>query len=96
LMIREFDAERIEKKNENYRKHDKTLIDPAQAGSPMVYRRALTALLDVLTKDFQASDLVERLADWSSQPGTEDFLGLVSKEMEIERTANPNNSGCDA
>jgi nitrate reductase assembly molybdenum cofactor insertion protein NarJ len=96
LMVREFDPERIKKKNDNYQKHDKTLIDPARAGDPMIYRLAFTTLLNVLTKDFQTSNLVGTLTGWSSRPGTKDFLGLVSKEMEVERMANPNNSGCDA
>jgi len=40
--------------------------------------------------------MMTRLSDWSSRPQTVDFLRLVEKEMDIERDANPVNSGCDA
>jgi hypothetical protein len=36
------------------------------------------------------------LSDWSSRPQTVDFLRLIEKEMDIERDANPVNSGADA
>lgn len=96
LMIREFDPGRIEKKNANYQKHYKTLIDPACASDSTVYCRALTAVMHVLAKDFQVTEMMTRLSDWSARPQTADFLGLVRKEMNIERNANPVNSGCDA
>ena len=96
LMIREFDAGRIEKKNANYQKHYKTLIDPACASDSTVYCRALKAVMHVLAKDFQVTEMMARLSDWSSRPQTADFLGLVQKEMDIERNANPVNSGCDS
>lgn len=96
LMIREFDPERIGKKNANYQRHYKTLIDAAPCGDSTVYRRALKAVLDVVARDFQVADMMARLSDWSGSPQAVDFLGLVDKEMEIERHANPVNSGCDA
>ena len=96
LMIREFDPARIEKKNANYRKHYKTLIDPARAGDPALYCRMLIAVMKVLEKDFQVTGTIARLSDWSSRPQSVDFLRLVEREMDIERDANPVNSGCDA
>jgi nitrate reductase assembly molybdenum cofactor insertion protein NarJ len=96
LMIREFDPDRIARKNANYRKHYRTLIDPARAGDAAVYCRLLKAALRVLEKDFQATGTIAKLSEWSSRPQSVDFLRLVEKEMDIERDANPANSGCDA
>ena len=96
LMIREFEPGRIEKKNANYRKHYKTLIDPAAGCDSTVYRLVLKAVLQVLAKDFQVTETMTKLSDWSSRPQAVDFLRLVEKEMDIERDANPVNSGCDA
>ena len=96
LMIREFDPERIGKKNASYQKHYKTLIDPAPGSDSTIYCRTLKALMHVLAKDFQVTETMTKLADWSSRPQTVDFLRLVEKEMDIERDANPVNSGCDA
>jgi nitrate reductase assembly molybdenum cofactor insertion protein NarJ len=96
LMIREFEQQRIEKKNANYRKHYKTLIDTAGGCDPTIYCLTLRAVLHVLARDFPVSETMTRLSDWSSRPQTVDFLRLVEKEMDIERDANPVNSGCDA
>lgn len=96
LMIREFDPKRIEKKNANYQKHYKTLIDPVSGCDSTVYRLALKAVLNVLARDFPVTETMSKLSDWSSRPQTMDFLRLVEKEMDIERDANPVNSGCDA
>jgi len=96
LMIREFDPERIKKKNANYQKHYKTLIDPAGGCDSTIYRLALEAVLKVLAWDFPVTDTMTQLSDWSSRPQTVDFLRLVEKEMDIEREANPVNSGCDS
>ena len=96
LMIREFDPDRIEKKNANYQKHYKTLIDPASGCDATIYRLTLKAVLKVLAQDFQVTETMTKLSDWSSRPQTVDFLGLVRKEMDIERNANPVNSGCDS
>ena len=96
LMIREFDPERIEKKNANYQKHYKTLIDPASGSDSTIYCGTLKAVMHVLAKDFQVTEMMTRLSDWGGRPQTVDFLGLVQKEMDIERNANPVNSGCDS
>ena len=96
LMIREFDPARIEKKNANYRKHYKTLIDPAGGCDSTIYRLTLNAVLKVLARDFPVTETMNKLSDWSSRPQTVDFLRLVEREMDIERDANPVNSGCDA
>ena len=96
LMIREFDPERIGKKNASYQKHYKTLIDPAPGGDSTIYCRTLKALMLVLAKDFRVTETITRLSDWGSRPQTVEFLRLVEKEMDIERDANPVNSGCDA
>src|SRR3972149_5650106 len=52
LMIREFDPARIAKKNANYQKHYKTLIDPATGCDPAIYCLALKAVLRVLAGGF--------------------------------------------
>ena len=96
LMIREFDPERIVKKNASYQKHYKTLIDPVPGADSTIYCRTLKALMHVLKKDFQVTETITRLSDSVSRPQTVDFLRLVEKEMDIERDANPVNSGCDA
>jgi nitrate reductase assembly molybdenum cofactor insertion protein NarJ len=96
LMIREFDPGRIEKKNANYRKHYKTLIDPARGSDSTIYCRMLKAVMHVLQKDFQVTGTIAKLSEWSNRPQSVDFLRLVEKEMDIERDANPANSGCDA
>lgn len=96
LMIREFDSERIQKKNTSYQIHYKTLIDTAPGNEPTLYCHLLKSLLELLKKDFQVTEMIARLSDWSTQKASKDFLGLVEKEMEIENNANPTNSGCDA
>lgn len=87
LMIREFDPERMEKKNANYQKHYKTLIESAPGSDLTIYGRALKALLCVLQKDFQVTEIKTKSAD---------FLRSITREMEIEDNANPANSGCDS
>ena len=96
LMIREFEPERIERKNAKYQKHYKTLIEPAPGGAHTAYGMALKAALGVLVRDFHAGETVTRLASLSRRPQAADFLALVEREMEIEQSANPVNSGCDA
>jgi len=87
LMLREFEDGRVARKNANYRKHYKTLIDEAPQADSTLYRHALQAALQVLTQDFQAGNIVARLSDWSRRPQTIDFLGMVRNEMEIEDCA---------
>jgi len=96
LMSREFEPERIQRKNTSYQEHYKTLIEPARGGNAAVYSKALKAVLDVLVADFQLDETVSKLSTWNRRPQSVDFLGLVEREMEIERSANPVNSGCDA
>ena len=96
LMIREFEPERIARKNTSYQKHYKTLIEPARGSESTLYSKALKAALYVLTRDFHAGETVTRLSNWNRRPQTVDFLALVEREMEIEQNANPVNSGCDA
>jgi nitrate reductase assembly molybdenum cofactor insertion protein NarJ len=96
LMIREFDGERVERKRASYRRHYNTLIDAAPGADPTIYRRALEALLQVLRKDFEVEETVARLSNWGGRPQTVDFLKRIQNEMDIERDANPVNSGCDA
>lgn len=96
LMIREFEPERVERKNVKYQQHYKTLIEPARGSAFTVYNRALKAALNVLVRDFHAGETVTKLANLNRRPQTADFLALVEKEMDIERSANPVNSGCDA
>ncbi len=93
LMIREFDSERIVKKNEGYRKHYKTLIAPAPGGDPTIYCCALKAILRVLMDDFEVTESADR-----SEPTgrASDFFKFIEKELEIETNANPVNSGCDS
>jgi nitrate reductase assembly molybdenum cofactor insertion protein NarJ len=96
LMIRDFEPARIAKKNAHYQKHFSTLIDPARGGDPAIYCHALNAVMGVLVKDFDMSATIARLADWSTRRQTVDFLKRVENELDIERDANPVNSGCDA
>ena len=96
LMIREFGTERIEKKNTNYLAHYKILIDSAPGADATIYCRALESVLLVLKTDFEVTGMISRLENLSSRSQTADFLGQIVKEMEIEESANPTNSGCDS
>ncbi len=96
LMIREFDSDRIQKKNAHYKKHFKTLIETASDDVSTIYRFALIALMQVLKRDFDIAEMISRLEAWSTHPQTADFLGFVGKELEIEKNANPGNSGRDS
>src|SRR3972149_11587164 len=60
LMIREFDPERIEKKNASYQKHYKTLIEPARGSESTIYSRPLKAALCVLARDFHAGESITK------------------------------------
>lgn len=95
LMIKDFEPERIKKKNENYQKHYKTLIDSVAGYDAGVYCLMLNAVLQGLNKDFQVSEIAANLSEWSNRPQTIDFLQSVEKEIDIEKNANPLNSGCD-
>jgi len=79
MMISEFVPERVEKKNEAYKKHFKTLIEAPseQLEVTTLYQYALKALYEVLKQDFSFNEKI------ISKP-TSDFLRSVIKENEIE------------
>ncbi len=82
-MIGEFDPERLEKKNESYRKHYKTLIDtPAvQVEAVTFYKLALNALYLVLKQDFSRIEIMPLKRE-------SDFLNSVGRENAIEERAS--------
>ena len=82
-MIGEFDPGRLEKKNESYRKHYKTLIDtPAvQVEAVTLYKLALNALYRVLKQDFSRIEMMPLKRE-------SDFLNSVGRENEIEERAS--------
>jgi len=95
LIIHEFDPERVVKKDENYKKHFKTLIEAPSGNNKLIFGRAFNAVLQVMMKDFQkVPEVLARLSDAATRPATSDFLGMLEKEMEIE-LLNPQNSGGD-
>lgn len=79
----EFDPLRLEKKNETYEKHYKTLIETPAVKDEAVtlYKFALRSLYEVLKQDFS---LVEKIP-LQRQP--DDFLTSVTQENEIEQRA---------
>ncbi len=76
-MILEFDPGRVDRKNQVYRKHHKTLLE-APPGYGIAYRWVLEAVYRVLKQDF---NLEEPPPASSAQQG---FLPAISGEMEIE------------
>lgn len=74
-MIREFDPDNMNMKNEVYERHHKTLIElPVRYGT--IYQKPLTVLLLLLQHDFGFED-----------PGTDnarDFLRTIGTEMKLE------------
>ena len=85
-MIGEFDSDRLEKKNESYRKHYKTLIEtPAvQVEAVTLYKLALNSLYEVLKQDFSRIDAMPLKRQ-------SDFLGSIGVEIEIEERASAPN-----
>ncbi|OGT78875.1 MAG: hypothetical protein A3I78_02245 [Gammaproteobacteria bacterium RIFCSPLOWO2_02_FULL_56_15] len=83
IMIREFDADHVDRKNENYIKHYKTLIDAPSARKEVttLYQYALKALYEVLKQDFTFAEKVMKMQ-------SSDFLQLVGRENEIEAKAD--------
>jgi len=81
-MIREFSAERIQKRDKSYKKHYKTLIETPAVASEAVtlYQFALKSLYAVLKQDFA---LIETMPLQRSN----EFLASVTRENEIEETA---------
>lgn len=78
-MISEFDPERIEKKDQLYKKHYKTLIEFSEERESL-YLHALEALRHMINRDFHP----ERKA--MSLP-TRDFLSFLGQEIEMEHSA---------
>jgi nitrate reductase assembly molybdenum cofactor insertion protein NarJ len=81
-MISEFTPARIEKKYEPYKNHYKTLIEAPAAREEIstLYQFALTALYEVLKRDFS-------LKEKPVPESTCDFLQSVTRENEIESKA---------
>ena len=94
LMIREFDPERVLKKDKNYQKHYKTLIE-APVADKSIYCRAFRSLLQVLSEDFQMDGTLGDMMEIIAKHQSSDFLGMIEREMEVEANANSNNSGGD-
>ncbi len=76
-MIREFDAPRLAKKEELYKKHHKTLIVAADGERRTAYRLPLEALYEALVKDFALKTKLP--LEQSSK-----FAGSIGTEMGIE------------
>ena len=91
LMIREFDPGRVLKKDQNYEKHYKTLIEVPVADKTL-FCRAFKALYQVMGKDFQAVGAHDSLPDIIARHQSSDFLGMIEREMEVEASANANNN----
>lgn len=94
MMIREFDPERVLKKDENYQKHYKTLIE-APITDKTIFCRAFKALLQVMSTDFKTVGAGGIPSDIIAKHQSSDFLGMIEREMEVEANANANNSGSD-
>ena len=84
-MIGEFEPTRLQKKNESYQKHYKTLIETPDVEKQAVtlYQFALQALYEVLKHDFS------RISEIPLKRKTSDFLISVVQEHEIEQRAEP-------
>jgi nitrate reductase assembly molybdenum cofactor insertion protein NarJ len=82
-MLGEFDPDRLQKKNESYEKHYKTLIETPAVKDEAVtlYKFALQSLYEVLKKDFSLIEEMPLKRDVS------DFLISVVEENEIEQGA---------
>jgi len=82
-MLREFGTERIEEKNESYKKHYKTLIEPPSPRTEIstLYQFALKAFYEVLKQDFTFTEKITPVT-------TVDFLSSVQREIEIEQKAD--------
>lgn len=81
-MLREFGTERIKEKNESYKKHYKTLIEPPSPRPEIstLYQYALKAFYEVLKQDFT---FIEKITPVT----TVDFLSSIQREIEIEEKA---------
>ncbi|MCC7381910.1 MAG: hypothetical protein IT384_08780 [Deltaproteobacteria bacterium] len=72
-MVREFEPERIAKKEELYKKHHKTLIEHAGSETRVAHRYLVEALYDVLKRDFglRTSLPIEQEGSFERSLGTE-------------------------
>ncbi len=77
-MIREFDPERVEKKNKYYRKQYKTLIEGPEV-DPIAYRHALGACYRILCSEFELPEV-----DAAEVEETSDFLSSIRNENQTE------------
>lgn len=79
-MIREFGATRMQKKQELYERHHKTIIVTAEGDARTAYCHALEAIFEVLREDFALRvDLpMERDSKFASSVGVE--LGIEAME----------------
>mgnify|MGYP007063413514 CR=1 FL=1 len=74
-MIEEFHPERMEVRNELYKKHHKTLIVSAATRTTM-FRHLLKALYETLAQDYEFT--------WEAPPErSSEFLRSIRREMEI-------------
>jgi len=75
-MISEFDGPLMSKKDANYKKHHKTLIE-ADEGTRLVYLNVLKALYDIFESDFELKSrpLIEHASD---------FLKSLHVELTLE------------
>lgn len=82
-MVGEFDPHRVQKKNESYEKHYKTLIETPAVKDEAVtlYKFALQSLYEVLKQDFPMIKEIPLIRK------TSDFLISVVQENEIEQSA---------
>jgi nitrate reductase assembly molybdenum cofactor insertion protein NarJ len=77
-MVREFDPERVEKKNKYYKKQYKTLIETPEVDS-IAYRHALKACYTILSTEFELPEV-----DAAEAEQTSDFLRSIRTENETE------------
>jgi len=82
-MVGEFDPDRLQKKNESYEKHYKTLIETPAVKDEAVtlYKFALLSLYEVLKQDFSL------VSEMPLKRPISDFLIAVVEENEIEQRA---------
>lgn len=74
-MISEFDPHQLQKKNELYMRHHKTLIDaPNDYGT--LYQRPLVVLLEIFRLEFELVD--------TTKDETSDFINSLNTEMKLE------------
>ncbi|HNT50366.1 MAG TPA: hypothetical protein PKK67_07265, partial [Cyclobacteriaceae bacterium] len=74
-MISEFDPHQLQKKNEIYMRHHKTLIDaPNDYGT--LYQRPLVVLLEIFRLEFELVD--------TTKDETSDFINSLNTEMKLE------------